>query len=205
MVLTQYVKAALLVWHKVLQRNRGLTLDYILNRNPAVSTPIFVDAFSSWGIGGGHGYDYFSVPHIDVWPHIHHNSGWELFPRVPIARLERLAALVAIQFFAHRYPGHILKLYSDNTNVVAWLSSRRTPDPILGILVSAIEQIKYHYSLKLSVRYIPSGKNRTADRLSRNNIPFWLRSRGSALIPDMHNVAMAKDVNNLLALWAITS
>ena len=65
-----------------------------------------------------------------------------------MARLELLAALVAVQLFAHRYPRHLVVLYSDNSNVVAWLGTRRSPDPIICALVAAIEQIKYRYSVK---------------------------------------------------------
>ena len=64
-----------------------------------------------------------------------------------MARLELLAALVAVQLFGNRYPKHLIVLYSDNTNVVAWLGTSRSPDPIICTLVAAIEQIKYQYLL----------------------------------------------------------
>ena len=91
-----------------------------------------------------------------------------------MARLELLAALVAVQLFGNRYAKHLIVLYSDNTNVVAWLGTRRSPDPIIGTLVAAIEQIKYQNLSKLSVRFIPSSRNRSADRLSRNRVLTWL-------------------------------
>ena len=128
--------------------------------------------------------------------------GKKSYPHFPVARLELLAALVAVQLFAHRYPWHLIVLYSDNTNVVAWLGTRRSPDPIICTLVAAIEQIKYKHSSKLSVRFIASGRNRTADRLSRNRVPTWLRRRGSARIPHMNELAFASNRHNLLSLWS---
>ena len=71
-------------------------------------------------------------------------------------------------------------LYSDNTNVVAWLgSSRRSLNPTVCTVVAAIERIKYEYLLKLSVRHIPSAQSRTADLLSRNHVPSWLGNWGT--------------------------
>ena len=201
-VVPPFTLTALRIWHKVLQRNRGLSFQYVRNRYPAVSSPIFVDASTSWGIGGVHGHNYFSIPHSDIQPFICRSPGWESYPQVPVARLELLASLVAIQLFAGRYSKHIIVLYSDNSNVVAWLGTRRSPDPIVCTLVAAIEQIKYQFTLKLSVRFIPSKQNRTADRLSRNRVPTWLRSRGSALIPRMNEIAFASNRHNLLTLWS---
>ena len=197
-----FTLTALRVWHLVLQRNRGLSFLYIMNKYPAVSLPIFVDASTSWGLGGVHGYEYFSFPHGDLQPFIRRSRGWESYPRVPVARLELIAALVAVQLFAHRYPRHLIILYSDNSNVVAWLGTKRSPDPIICTLVAAIEQIKYRFSIKLSVRFIPSGRNRTADHLSRNRLPAWLRSRGSALSPCMSEIAHASNRLNVLTLWS---
>ena len=79
----------------------------------------------------------------------------------------------------------MLVLYSDNSNVVSWLGTRRSPNPVVCSLVAAIECLKYQYTLKVAVRYIPSQKNRIADLLSRNKIPRWLRRRGSET-PPMH-------------------
>ena len=201
-VIPRFTLTALRIWHKVLQRNRGLSFQYVRNAYPAVSTPIFVDASTSWGIGGVHGLEYFSFPHSDLQPFICQSPGWESYPQVPVARLELLAALVAVQLFGSRYPKHLIVMYSDNTNVVAWLGTRRSPDPIICTLVAAIEQIKYKHSSKLSVRFIASGRNRTADRLSRNRVPTWLRRRGSALIPHMNELAFASNRHNLLTLWS---
>ena len=95
-----------------------------------------------------------------------------------------------------------MTLYSDNFNVVSWLGTRRSPNPVVCSLVAAIDRIKYLYTIKLTVRYIPSGKNRTADRLSRNSIPRWLQARGSDLSPCMRDLAFAINLNNLIGLWS---
>ena len=200
--LPPYTIAALRVWRKVISRNRGLPFNYILNRFPAVRIPIFVDASTTWGIGGFHGYEYFLISHTELQPFMRQCPGWERYPKVPIARLELLAALVAARLFLHRYPYHIVTLYTDNTSVEGWLGSRRSPHPIIGTLVSAIEQIKYHFMVKLSVRFIPSYKNRVADSLSRNRIPRWLRSRGVARFPNICNVASWSNSSDIIKWWS---
>ena len=116
---TNLMRSALGVWFRVISRNRGLSYRFILDELPAAPTPIFVDASTSWGIGGVNGYDYFSLSHEVLRPHICACPGWESYPRVPVARLELLAAYVAVQMFAPRYPGHLVVLYSDNSNVVS--------------------------------------------------------------------------------------
>ena len=81
-------------------------------------------------------------------------DGWGPFPNVDIAWLELLAACVAVYVFAPRVSQRLLTLYSDNTNVVAWLSKRRAPNPFLCAVVAAIERVKYENILKISARYI---------------------------------------------------
>ena len=73
-----------------------------MNRFPAVRTPIFVDASTTWGVGGYHGYEYFSISHSELQPYMRRCPGWERYPKIPIARLELLAALIASQLFIHR-------------------------------------------------------------------------------------------------------
>ena len=185
----------------MISRNRGLPYKYILNELPVAATPIFVDASTSWGVGGINGRDFFSVPHTLLRPHMRSCPGWEAYPRVPIAWLELLAAYIAVRRFASRYPSHLVILYTDNSNVVSWLGTRRSPHAVVCSLVSAIECIKYRHSLKLSVRFIPSDQNRTADLLSRSVVPGWLRSRGSPFTPHMVGIAYAADRNNIRDLW----
>ena len=149
---------------------------------PRVRVPTFVDASTSVGIGGVHGFDYFLLQYGDLVPLITGCPGWESYPQVPIAWFELLAVFLALSLFGPRYPKHLMTIYSDNTNVVAWLgSSRRSPHPTVCTVIAAIERIKYQHLLKLSVRYIPSARNRTADQLSRNRVPSWLRYRGTRL------------------------
>ena len=119
------------------------------------------------GLGGFHGTDYFMLVPYEQRDFINRCPDWNAYPRVPIAWLELLTVFVALSLFGHLYPKHLIVLYSDNTNVVAWLGSRRSPNPTVCTMVAAIERIKYAYLLKLSVRYIASGKNITADSLSR--------------------------------------
>ena len=111
---------------------------------------------------------------------------------------------MAVYLFGHRYPKHLIVLYSDNTNVVAWLGSRRAPNPIVSTKVAAIERIKYAFLLKLSVRFIPTAKKVTADSISRARIPQWLKRRGTRIFPSMKSVVGLVDHRNLVASWTAT-
>ena len=71
-------------------------------------------------------------------------------------------------------------------------------------MVAAIERIKYAFLLKLSVRYIPSGKNRTADSLSRGRVPPWLKHRGTRVFPIMSSLVNLIDPRNLVTSWTST-
>ena len=113
-----------------------------------------------------------------------------------------MAVFVALYLFGPRYRKRLLVLYSDNTNVVAWLGPRRSPNPTVCALVAAIERIKYDHILKLSVRYIPSAQNRTADLLSRNRIPAWLGRRGTRVRPCMSSLVRLIHVDNLVPSWS---
>ena len=65
-------------------------------------------------------------------------------------------------------------------------------------MVAAIERIKYAFLLKLSVRYIPSGKNITADSLSRGRLPPWLKPRGTRMLPTMRSLVDLINPGNLV-------
>ena len=199
--LTKRMVAALRIWRIVLVRNRGLPYKFILNKLPAVPIPIYVDAATSSGCGGFHNREYFSFSHGIAQPYLCTCPGWETFPRVPIALLELLSAFVAVQLFAPRYPGHFIVLYSDNQNVVSWLGSRQPPNPAVAELVAAIDRIKYHYLIKLSARFIPSKRNRSADLLSRGVVPGWLSRLGTKVFPCMRALAYLINYNNSLRLW----
>ena len=134
-------------------------------------------------------------------PFITHCPGWQSYPQVQIAWIELLAVFVALHLFGHRTPSHLIVLYSDNTNVVAWLGRRRSPDPTVCALVAAIERIKYQLLLKLSVRYVTSAQNYTADRLSRNRIPLWLKRRGTRIRPCMSSMVRQIHLNYLTSSW----
>ena len=142
--------------------------------------------------------------HDDLRGIINRCPGLEEYPHVPIAWLELLAVLVAVSLFGHRYPKHLIVLFSDNTNVAAWLDTRWSPHPTVCTMVAAIERIKYAFLLKLSVRYIPSRKNRTNESLSRDRVPPWLNHRGTRVFPIMSSLVDLIDPCNLVTSWTST-
>ena len=121
-----------------------------------------------------------------------------------IAWLELLAACAAIYTFAHSISQRLLMVYSDNTNVVAWLSKRRAPSPIVCAVVAAIERVKYERLLKISTRYISTQDNTTADQLSRGHIPTYLYTRGTRILPPMKAICANLHMKNIEKLWAAT-
>ena len=182
----------------------GLTFSYILNRLPIDLRRIYVDAASTGGLGGYAEYTYFSVA-LEQWtPYLCPCEGWATFPCVDIAWLELLAAFVAIDIFAARSAGHYLILYSDNTNVVAWLSRRRSPSPYVCTLVSAIERLKYKFSLKILVRYIRTVRNVSADLLSRNSIPARFKKNWTRVYPNIPRLCSNLLMTNIWPRWALT-
>ena len=187
-----------------MQRNRGLRFTYILSTLPRETRSIYVDAASTGGIGGWAAYSYFTTPLRLLGPHVRRCDGWSSFPRVDIALLELFADYVAIDLLAPHSPAHIITLYSDNTNVVAWLSRRRAPNPFVGAMVSAIECIKYKYLLKISARYIPSAHNVSADRLSRCTVPIRFLKHGTQLYPELSRLTNNLRISTIWSQWRNT-
>ena len=162
-----------------------------------------MDASTSSGIGGVHGYNYFSVIHGNLTPLINACQGGSHSPKSQLHGYNCSSFLW--RFFGPQYPGHLMVLYSGSTNVVAWLGpSCRSPYPTVCTVVAAIERIKYEYLLKLSLRYIPSTKNRTADLLSRNHVPSWLRYRGTRRTPHLTSMIRLIHFNYLARSWLDT-
>ena len=66
-------------------------------------------------------------------------------------------------------------------------------------LLSVIKLMKLKYSLKISVFYIKSSANTSADKLSRGVIPEWLRNRGVKLAVSID--VIEKILFNPIAYW----
>ena len=185
---------AIEIWILILRANRGITFEYILNKMPRAQFGWFVDASTSWGIGGCCGVHYFMIEKSDM------IDFFELYTEkskiegtspnvlIPIAYIELLAALFGIVVFSDLCQGRLVRLYSDNTDVISWLQRGRCRAGIGFKILSAIELIKRRDCIKLSPKYIKGKCNTTADCLSRGEIPKWLKERGRKLNPDMPRI-----------------
>ena len=120
-------------------------------------------------------------------------------PRLPIAYIELIAALVGISVFSKYQPNKIIKIFSDNTDVVAWLRKGRCSAGLGFKLLAAIEFFKREHKLKLCVNHIPGTQNNSADELSRGSIPTWLKSKGRQL--DVNINHLTKLIRNPLPFW----
>ena len=98
-----------------------------------------------------------------------------------IAYRELLAAVIAFVIFAPFYPSTLIRINTDNQNVVSWLNKGRCSKKLGYRLLSVIELMKQKYNLKVSVFYIKSSANTSADLLSRGVTPKWLKNRGVKL------------------------
>ena len=107
------------------------------------------------------------------------------FEVVKIVYRELLSAVIAFILFAPFSPSSWIRINTDNQNVVSWLNKGRCSKKLGYRLLSVIELIKLKYNLKVSVFYIKSSGNVTADSLSRGVIPRWLKQRGIEQIVDM--------------------
>ena len=119
--------------------------------------------------------------------------------RLPIAYIELIAALVGISVFAKYQPNKLINLYTDNTDVVAWLRKGRCSAGLGFKLLAAVEFFKRKHALKISVKHIPGSQNSSADLLSRGRVPTWLKLRGTRLRLDIHSLTTL--IKNPLAFW----
>ena len=127
-----YTKKSLLIQKSLLKFNRGISYDHILGKLECGKNAWFVDASTSYGIGGCAGYSYFLVKNEElneIFKLYHEDTQKELMDiplkRLPIAYIELIAALVGVSVFSEFHPNKLINLYTDNTDVVAWLRKGR--------------------------------------------------------------------------------
>ena len=200
------LRTALLIWVSILQRNKGISFTYILNQMVCSKDEWFVDASTSWGIGGCAGTRYFSLPNkaltnlfalFGAFP----DQGAMRVPshRLPIAYIELLAALVAMSVFSKFFPNMLIILNTDNTDVVAWLRKGRCSRGIGFKILTAIEFFKRKYGIKVSPRHIPGRFNTSADALSRGTFPGWVLRHGTRLTVD--TTLLESLIHSPLGFW----
>ena len=182
----------------ILTKNQGLSYDFILGHLPPAKNEWFIDASTNYGCGGIAGTRYFMLKNANI-----RNGkffGHEIrFDDVKIAYRELLSAVVALRYFAPHYPSSWIRVNTDNQNVVSWLNRGRCSKSLGYRLLAVIELIKFKYNLKISVHFIESSKNTSADRLSRGAIPEWLKRRGVRCKVSMTNIE--KILSNPIMFW----
>ena len=156
---------------------------------PKHCNDIFVDASTDWGIGGCCGKYYFQfawaelgIFHIDI-----------------ISRKELFACLISLWCFAPEITIKYIVLYTDNSVAARWLSKGRSKHVKGNQFLACFELQKYKLGCKISPRWLPGSKNYSADDLSRNKLPDWLRRGGVRRSCDLREVAF--NVNNAEVSW----
>ena len=100
------------------------------------------------------------------------------FEDVSISYRELLSVVIAFIQFAPHSPSSLIRINTDNQNVISWLKKGRCSKKLGYVLLSVIELMKLKYNLKVSVAYIRSSANTSADLLSRGKTPQWLKKWG---------------------------
>ena len=165
----------------MLLANTGVSYDFILGNLPRTKYDVFVDASTTWGIGGCCGNKFFKYSWAEI-PHL----GTEC-----IARKELFAALVALRCFSSIIADRLVVLYTDNSNVSDWLATGRSPK-LKGLKFLAIWEItKFSLRCKVSPRWLPGSHNTSADKLSRGCTPSWLHRDGIQTFCNMETLAIS--------------
>ena len=180
----------------ILIRNGSLSYDFVLISLDFAREEIFVDASSSWGIGGCHGNLYFQFPNTvltrfsKLFAECTLKNHMEIpFGALPIAYLELLSAMVGVICFIPRCRSQIVKTNCDNMNAVAWLQKSRCAAGIGFRILAVVELYKHKFGTKIQPRYIFGVGNTSADSLSRGRIPRWLDRFGEKCSIDLDKVA----------------
>ena len=108
---------------------------------------------------------------------------------LPIAYLELLAALISITCFIPQCPGQLVRLNCDNSDAVAWLHKSRCSAGIGFRILAAVELYKRMFHVKISAHHIKGVANKSADFLSRGEVPLWLRKHGIKINVNLAKVA----------------
>ena len=191
-------------------RNRGISYDFVLNKLPFAQEEIFVDASSSWGIGGFHGDSYFAYSNRDLeiiynmFRECRTKSDIQPLPHgLPIAYRELLAAMIGIVLFVPACGGCIIRLNSDNANAVSWLQKSRCSAGIGFRMLAVIELYKHMHGVKITTHHIKGVANGSADLLSRGEVPRWLREFGKKIEVDLTHIVDL--LTNPLNAWKTIS
>ena len=121
------------------------------------------------------------------------------FDEVKIAYRELLSAVIAFLCFAPISPSSLIRINTDNRNVVSWLNKGHCSKKLGYRLLSVRELMKLKYNLKISVFFIKCSANTTADLLSRGEIPQWLKNHGDRHILKIEKID--KILSNPIYFW----
>ena len=184
---TNEMKNAFVIQRMILTKNSGLTFRFILGNLPHAKNEQFIDASTNFGCGGVAGYRYFMIDNAQCSRSKFVGENVK-FEDIKIAYRELLSAVIAFLLFAPYSPSSLVRINTDNKNVLAQLKKGRCSKKLGYRLLSVIELIKMKYNLKVSVFYIKSSANVTADALSRGEMPEWLRMRGEVYNVDIKKI-----------------
>ena len=142
-------------WATFLSKWNGISI----LRDPEPTHTITADASGSWGCGA---FSSEGTWFMLEWP-----ASWS---QCHIAAKELIPVVIAIAMWGSRWSSYSVLVRSDNTAVVAAITSGAARDPLLMHLLRCLHFFLAHFDIRLQARHIAGKGNIAADALSRNNL-----------------------------------
>ena len=148
-----------LAWWRCFMQNWGGTSFFPL---PTPASHVYSDASGTYGCG--------AVVDERCWLQSQWPTGWE---DIDIATKELVPVVAAAALWGKLWGGQHIRFHSDNSAVVAVLSSRTARSPLLMHLLRCFSFYSAYYGFHFSAEHVPGVMNTAADALSQNNLPLF--------------------------------
>jgi hypothetical protein len=158
--LNSHAQADILWWQLFIHSWNGISI--LPPSSPSLS--VISDASGSWGCGA-------FVKQSGEWLVVAWPAAWA---STNIAVKELLPIVLAAAIWGRKWAGHHVHFMSDNTAVVAALTSRKARHPNLVHLLRCMFFFQAIYNFEHSASHIAGKYNTAADALSRNNSDHFL-------------------------------
>ena len=190
--LSQDFQSDLQWWASFLPQWNGKSMLHLPNPQHIITA----DASGSWGCGafGSHGRR-FQLQWPRSWAS-HHIAAKELVPVV-----------MAIALWGAQWQATTVLVRSDNTSVVAALTSGSAKDPLLMNLLRCLHFYLAHFDIHLVARHLAGVENTAADALSRDNLTVFFQCQPlanpspSPLQPALNELLLLQSPDWLSPTW----
>lgn len=171
--LSDLFRADISWWHTALKIPRKISLTP-LHRASALA--VYTDASGGQGNGIGAFLSderWFSIPWAE--------AGIVASDGGCIAVLEMYAIIAAAVAFGDQFQGKIVTVHTDNTQALALVEKRTSPNMMLIDLARRLHFLEIHFDFHMKAAYVKGEDNSLADALSRLNMKKFSLIRPNAL------------------------